>query len=120
MKQTKYTDSFNEVFGNDLQNFVPFNISGINFIQFNSICLFSWNKNCEDVLNILGIGTKNGLTLYLDAHTQTSLYKSNKNNDRTFTLSLQHFDNFPLVALGGVVVKAGEKTRFNILKKVMK
>ncbi len=35
MKRTKYTDSFNEVFGNDQSNFVPFNISGIN--SFNLI-----------------------------------------------------------------------------------
>ncbi len=88
-------------------------------VLFNLILFinFSELKVVKNVQNIAGIGTKNGLTLYLDAHTQTSLYKSNKNNDRTFTLSLQHFDNFPLVALGGVVVKAGERTRFNTLKK---
>ena len=54
---------------------------------------------------------KNGLTLYLDAHTQTSLYKRNKNDDKTFTLTLQHYDTFPLAALSGVTVKAGERTR---------
>ena len=52
------------------------------------------------------------MTLYLDAHTQTSLYKSNKSKNKTFTLSLQHFDNFPLASLGGVVVKTGERTRY--------
>jgi hypothetical protein len=52
------------------------------------------------------------MTLFLDAHTQTGLYKSNKSKNQTFTLSLQHFDKFPLVALGGVVVKAGQKTRY--------
>jgi len=54
-----------------------------------------------------GVGIKNGLTLYLDAHTQTSLYKRGKNTDRTFTLTLQHYDNFPLAALSGLTVKAG-------------
>jgi hypothetical protein len=58
-----------------------------------------------------GIGPKNGLTIYLDAHTQTGVYNVEKSKNKTFTLSLQHFDSFPLVSLGGVVVKTGQKTR---------
>ena len=68
-----------------------------------------------NIYAFLGIGPKNGLTLYLDAHTQTGLYKAEKSKNKTFTLSLQHFENFPLLSLGGVVVKTGQKTRYNIL-----
>ena len=63
---------------------------------------------------ILGTGLKNGMTLYLDAHTQTGLYKSNKSKNKMFTLTLQHFDNFPLVSMGGVVMKTGQRTRYHL------
>ena len=31
MKRSQYTDAFNEVFGNEQDSFVPYNISGLHF-----------------------------------------------------------------------------------------
>jgi hypothetical protein len=43
----------------------------------------------------------------------TSQYKKDKENDfaKTFVLSLQHPDNFPLVSLNGITIETGKKTR---------
>ncbi len=64
-KPSEYMKSFEDVFGGGRDDYVPFNISGVHFccklVTFFSFC----NPK------FLGVGTKNGMTIYLDANSLT-------------------------------------------------
>ena len=97
MKPSPFLKAFQEVFGTSHsfgEDFEPFNITGM--------------------------GPNNGLTLYLDAQKSVGQFKSNKVKNNYFQINFQNFNNFPLLSLGGINVKPGQKTKIVLTPKVLK
>ncbi len=86
MVNNKYMDAFSEVFGLPSRAYPKDKFVGS------------------------GLGIRNGLRLVLDAHTLSGRYKVVPKFDRTFQMSLQHPNDFPLPLLEGIQIKAGYKT----------
>lgn len=66
-----------------------------------------------------GVGPRNGLTLILDTHAHSSLYKnvrkvkeqSEPDLKHSFSLALDATDSFPLPNFGGMKIEPGKRIR---------
>ena len=77
------------------------------------------NQRTFEPQKITGIGKSNGLTLFLDAHTLTSSYKTGKHKAKDFQIGFDNFGSFSLPSNGGFQVSAGKKTSFVITPIVL-